>query len=218
MTTAGAVIQPDNLTSLMPVKPTNSSGHFMWDIVPDFVIGRPGYDNWLVAQALRWNVTLSVDFTRTVLAIHQTGPDGTKSGFTAKRNRHTLNSNYELAGRYYKFAQGVTTCLPWISGMSSEGNITFIARQHRMEVCTQPDHRSPRRHIITPYMRHMLLNRHSPMRRQPRTLNFNVQSVRHFPDSLKGQRIPPMWEKYTTTPMIVTDIPLTSNNMSVMSV
>ncbi|KAK2148242.1 hypothetical protein LSH36_507g00019 [Paralvinella palmiformis] len=55
-----------------------------WDEIPDFVVGRVGYDNWLVAKARDWNITL-IDASRTVLALHQCGTDGYTSGFM-----HTL--------------------------------------------------------------------------------------------------------------------------------
>ena len=46
-----------------------------WAQIPDFVIGRPGFDNWLVAKARQWGLTV-VDASNTVVAVHQTGDDG----------------------------------------------------------------------------------------------------------------------------------------------
>jgi hypothetical protein len=54
-------------------------GGFPWDDIPDFVIGRPGYDNWLVDYTFHNDVD-AVDVTRTLHAIHQTGVDGNKAG------------------------------------------------------------------------------------------------------------------------------------------
>jgi len=198
MMTTGVVIKP-NQSTLGLLTPTNSTGHFMWDKVPDFVIGRPGYDNWLVAQALRWNVTLSIDFTRTVLAIHQTGSDGTKSGFTTRRNRPTLRENIKLAGRNYAFGQGVTSCLPWISFMSSSGSITFLTRPNRKQICTRPNYRPPRRRIVKPRMNIFKRSR------------INKHMKHNISDSVKGKPTPPMRGK-PTPQMRVKHIPPTANS------
>ena len=52
---------------------------FPWNRVPDIVIGRPGYDNFLVGRAIQEDVTV-VDATATLLAFHQTGSDGDSAG------------------------------------------------------------------------------------------------------------------------------------------
>jgi hypothetical protein len=45
-------------------------GTFPWQDVPDFVVGKPGFDNWLAIKAINMNL-LTVDATMTVPAIHQ---------------------------------------------------------------------------------------------------------------------------------------------------
>eukprot|EP00039_Didymoeca_costata_P017064 m.313470 g.313470 ORF g.313470 m.313470 type:complete len:426 (-) comp16491_c0_seq4:798-2075(-) len=55
--------------------------------LPDYIIGRPGFDNFLVSYALASpNVTV-VDVTRTVDAIHVTG-DGEYSGWSPKEDKY----------------------------------------------------------------------------------------------------------------------------------
>ena len=54
-------------------------GTFKWSEIPDFVIGRPAYDNWLVDYAFHHLVD-SIDVSATVHAIHQTDVDGNKAG------------------------------------------------------------------------------------------------------------------------------------------
>jgi len=103
-----------------------NNGHFRWNDVPDFVIGRPGYDNWLVSQAIMWNVTLAVDVTNTVLAMHQTGAYGIRSGLTNPAHRTTLLVNYKMAGEGYNYRRGYTICLPWTSKVSSSSNSQFV--------------------------------------------------------------------------------------------
>ncbi len=52
---------------------------YPWETIPDFVVGRVGYDNWLVVTAIVKRMVL-IDTTKTVLALHQTGPDGNFAG------------------------------------------------------------------------------------------------------------------------------------------
>jgi len=80
-----------------------------WDEIPDFVVGRVGYDNWLVAKARDWNITL-IDASRTVLALHQCGTDGYNSGFTTVPKK-SLNWNIMLAKRF-NYARGSTDLTP----------------------------------------------------------------------------------------------------------
>ena len=57
-------------------------GSLDWTEIPDFVIGRPGYDSWLVDYVHHKRETHSlIDVTKTVPAIHQTGADGNKAGW-----------------------------------------------------------------------------------------------------------------------------------------
>ena len=65
-----------------------AGNQYPWHRVPDLVIGRPGYDNFLVATASLNNVAV-VDATRTVVALHQTDAEGLGSGH--RRNDSTYN-------------------------------------------------------------------------------------------------------------------------------
>ena len=47
--------------------------------IPDFTIGRPGYDNWLVATTNINNYVI-IHTTRSILALHQTDKDGNYAG------------------------------------------------------------------------------------------------------------------------------------------
>ena len=80
----------------------------------DVVIGRPGYDNYLVARAVaeRGRVS-SVDVTNALVALHQTDDDGVKAGHRARddhdwnlerigddwRDGQTWNCVFRLGGR-----------------------------------------------------------------------------------------------------------------------
>ena len=84
---------------------TTHSG-FDWDSIPDFVVGRVGYDNWLVATAFKRNMTV-IDVTATLTALHQTGADGISAGWHLKLNNRSIFENYRLAGDL-NFATGCT--------------------------------------------------------------------------------------------------------------
>ena len=47
-----------------------------WNKIPPFVIGRPGYDNWLVDHIYHNSKVALIDATKTVSMIHQTDADG----------------------------------------------------------------------------------------------------------------------------------------------
>jgi len=75
---------------------------FPWHHYPDLIIGRPSYDNFLVATASQNNVSI-VDASRTVAALHQTDVEGIGSG------HRRLDSNYNrriIFSRYTKAFRG----------------------------------------------------------------------------------------------------------------
>ena len=99
---------------------------FPWDSIPDFVVGRVGYDNWLVATAVNRNYSV-VDVTATVTALHQTGVDGNHAGHR-KRKGDDMSVNHRLAGRF-DYSNGVTTC----------ANLMTRWRKDRVVTIKQPD-------------------------------------------------------------------------------
>ena len=78
---------------------------YPWRSIPDFVVGRAGYDNWILATALVKHI-LVLDVTATVTALHQTGKDGNIAGHMAQFER---DYNYGLA-KEFNYGQGHTTC------------------------------------------------------------------------------------------------------------
>ena len=58
---------------------------FIWDKVPDIVIGRSHYDVYLVYLAVKNKLSV-VDATKTILALHQTGKDGNNAGITTNKD------------------------------------------------------------------------------------------------------------------------------------
>ena len=58
-----------------------TKGTFPWNRIKNVVIGRPGYDNYLVTQIFRSTSFISfLDITNAVIVAHQTDALGTKAG------------------------------------------------------------------------------------------------------------------------------------------
>ena len=47
-----------------------------WKTIPQFFVGRPGYDNWLVDHIYHNSKVALIDATKTISVIHQTDADG----------------------------------------------------------------------------------------------------------------------------------------------
>lgn len=88
-----------------------STKSFPWQRIPPLVVGRPGYDNWLVAEArCRLNATV-FDVTQTLLALHQT----TKKEGNGEGHFHA-DSDYNLEvlkqnKKVPNFLAGLTDCI-----------------------------------------------------------------------------------------------------------
>lgn len=87
-----------------------TSRNFPWKDIPPLVIGRPAYDNWLVAYARRANFTV-VDASETILAVHQTTSAGNWEGHKRKFSNYNdiLLKRLKLPRRY---RNGETWCAP----------------------------------------------------------------------------------------------------------
>ena len=81
-----------------------SAGGYPWRKIPaDVVVGRPGYDNFLVLTAIRDNVSV-IDATKTLVAVHQTDFEGNFAG----HNSRDGNYNMRQLGRF-NFRGGLTS-------------------------------------------------------------------------------------------------------------
>ena len=109
-----------------------------WEKIPDFVIGRNGYDNWLVIEAQGWNTTL-IDATQTIMALHQVGADGYKSGFTTN-GKDTINMNINMV-KGYKFNRGRIECAPYYTKhVCHEADGKVPCASTRIKVLKRPLH------------------------------------------------------------------------------
>ena len=108
---------------------------YPWDSIPDFVVGRIGYDNWIVATALQRNVSV-VDATPTLSALHQTGFEGNHASHL--RGDRERNVNYILTGKRFNFAVGITTCSHFITQWVGS-RVTILERPKRIRIANKCD-------------------------------------------------------------------------------
>ena len=81
------------------------SEDFPRHLFKDLVIGRPAYDNYLVAMAVKMNVTV-IDATKTLTAVHQQSPNETEM---AGHNNKDAEHNVKIIGKKFKFRRGLTS-------------------------------------------------------------------------------------------------------------
>lgn len=105
---------------------------FPWTYVPDVVVGRPGYDNFLVATAIRKGVSV-VDATRSLVALHQTDQDGNFAGHN--RNNSDRDFNLRAIGKRFRYHSGHTTRSQYMTLVDREdGTVTVHRRYSRRRV------------------------------------------------------------------------------------
>ena len=96
---------------------------FPWDNIKDVVIGRPYYDNYLVSEAIKHNVSV-IDATNTILSVHLTGVDGNHAG---SRNIDKAY-NIELIGNPYPYGLGRTSSAQYYTTRDENGKIIVEKR------------------------------------------------------------------------------------------
>ena len=75
---------------------------FIWSELPDLVVGRPGFDNFVVAKAWRSRLPV-IDATLTLSALHQTDQHGNQ----AWKRRGDASLNWDVIGAF-KYESGST--------------------------------------------------------------------------------------------------------------
>ena len=99
-----------------------SNCEYPWHRVPDdIVIGRPGYDNFLVGVANQYHVPL-IDASCTIAAVHQMGPEGKSAGFKNKDK----GVNRRLIGKF-NWGLGVISRATFETEYSSKTDNDYIA-------------------------------------------------------------------------------------------
>ena len=106
---------------------------YPWDSIPDFVVGRIGYDNWLVVTAVKRNISV-VDATPTLSALHQTGPEGNYASHS-KEVRDTY-VNLKLVVNPFDYTLGFTTCSHFITQWVGS-HVTIIERPKEIRIANK---------------------------------------------------------------------------------
>ena len=96
---------------------------FPWNHIKDVVIGRPYYDNYLVSEAIKHNVSV-IDATNTILSVHLTGLDGNHAG---SRNIDKAY-NIDLIGNTYPYGLGRTSSAQYYTTRDENGRIIIEKR------------------------------------------------------------------------------------------
>jgi hypothetical protein len=131
------ITDPVNVLSLVrrhgAIMQSNAQDYFIstreglpWHLIPPLVVGRVGYDNWLLANALyQWPVP---DASCAVLAVHQTDHEGNKAAL----NRETVDSKYDynkqLIGAF-NYKHGSTDCIAWALRKDRQHRLGVMAKR-----------------------------------------------------------------------------------------
>lgn len=100
--------------------------NYPWKDCAEVVIGRRAYDNWLVLYA-RKRKHITIDGTKTILAVHQTTKAGNHEG------HHQPNGNYNdrLLSRKWRginYGAGLTSCTSYFTQLNSNGEPDLVTR------------------------------------------------------------------------------------------
>jgi len=120
---------------------------FPWHRIPDFVIARNGYDNFLVATAIKNNISV-IDATKTLLAVHQTDVDGNRAGSNTmieqSINRDLIRKLINTDLREY-LPNGFTVAAPYetiYTGSNSDGAMTVrVIKRTPLIYIDKPKHK-----------------------------------------------------------------------------
>lgn len=96
-----------------------------WNAIPSFVIGRPGYDNWLVDHIYHKPKVALVDASRTVRMLHQTDADG-NSAQGGKMVKSSADKEYNRILGKGQWDHGRTTHAEWKTSYDGNGKIVLI--------------------------------------------------------------------------------------------
>lgn len=106
-----------------------TSADYPWKDIPEVVIGRRAYDNWLVTNA-RKQKHVTIDATETLLALHQTTRAGNMEGHKAPNSEY----NHNLLRRLYKtlhYAAGLTSCTDYYTRYDQDRHVNVLNRTIR---------------------------------------------------------------------------------------
>lgn len=106
-----------------------TTSNFPWKDMPDVVIGRRGFDNFLVMESQKREFMV-IDATNTILAVHHT----TKAGNFEHLSKGNVTYNTDLISEYYNnktvdYGLGLSSCSKYYSDTLANGQIVIRARK-----------------------------------------------------------------------------------------
>ncbi|KAK3085019.1 hypothetical protein FSP39_022943 [Pinctada imbricata] len=99
---------------------------YPWKEVPDLIIGRNAYDNWLVLNSRKRKFT-TIDITATSYAVHQTTKAGNFEGHHQKDKYYNHNLLKRLYTRIH-YGAGLTFCTDKITKIDTKRQIYVVNR------------------------------------------------------------------------------------------
>ncbi|KAL3860540.1 hypothetical protein ACJMK2_010656 [Sinanodonta woodiana] len=109
-----------------------TSSSYPWKDIPEVVIGRRAYDNWLVLNARKQKHQV-IDASDTILAVHQTTKAGNFEGHSHKNGEY----NHKLLAKLYRsirYGAGVTDCAEKVTKLN-KGEIVISSRTKLFRQC-----------------------------------------------------------------------------------
>lgn len=122
-----------------------------WDLMPNFVVGRRAYDNWLVDNSYHDRGMDLIDATNTILAMHLTAADGNKAGHKkGLDNNHNINAFNPVTNKSvgpHEWNDGRTDNAHFFTKHHS-GKIAFVVRGNMAVGRTLPAALSTKRRFV----------------------------------------------------------------------
>ena len=110
---------------------TTANG-YPWRRVPDFVVGRVRFDSWLISNAIISGL-LTIDATKTVTALHQSGIEGSRESKSADVKWKSINKlMVKESGVSLQFNR--TSCAPYETQLSYEDDVQVVTLHHREKI------------------------------------------------------------------------------------
>jgi hypothetical protein len=96
-----------------------------WNVIPKIVIGRIGYDNWMVNEAMQqWPNVTAIETTWTMPMIHQTTPYG--GNYQGHKGTSMENVKYNMKLVNYQWERGAISFCRLVSIWDVYGKVTLV--------------------------------------------------------------------------------------------
>ena len=110
-----------------------TNGTYPWSTIPEIVIAREGYDNWLLHNS-RNEDHVTIDATKTLLALHQS------TDYNRPGSSSNFNYNRDLLFKLFKqthYMGGICTCTDFITDYNHRHEIIVKRRDNKPKFCNR---------------------------------------------------------------------------------